>query len=81
MVASCLTMPEPSCCSNPLPEPSGPDESMFEGRRDRIDCMLDESRNGTLLEVFGIDPPCFVWLEWGGWFGVEGGGGTFGNDT
>uniref|UniRef100_A0A8D8B285 (northern house mosquito) hypothetical protein n=1 Tax=Culex pipiens TaxID=7175 RepID=A0A8D8B285_CULPI len=50
-------MPEPSCWSRPDPEPSGPEDSTVEVRRLRIDCMLDESRNGTLLDVFGIEPP------------------------
>lgn len=55
---NCLTTPEPNCCRSPEPEPRGPDESTVDVRRDRIDCILDDSKNGTLvLDVFGIDPP------------------------
>lgn len=54
-----LTMPDPSCDKSPDPEPSGPDDSTVDVRRDLIDCMLDDNKNGTLvLDVFGIDPPC-----------------------
>jgi hypothetical protein len=43
----------------PEPEPNGPDDSTVDVRRERIDCMLDDNKNGTLvLDVFGIDPPC-----------------------
>jgi hypothetical protein len=52
-------MPDPSCDSRPEPEPSGPDDSTVDVRRERIDCMLEDSKNGTLvLDVFGIEPPC-----------------------
>uniref|UniRef100_A0A1B0B8V5 Uncharacterized protein n=1 Tax=Glossina palpalis gambiensis TaxID=67801 RepID=A0A1B0B8V5_9MUSC len=56
----CLTIPLPNCCHNPVPEPNGPVDNTVDGRRERIDCILDDSKNGTLLEVFGIDPPCCV---------------------
>uniref|UniRef100_A0A1B0A6V6 Uncharacterized protein n=1 Tax=Glossina pallidipes TaxID=7398 RepID=A0A1B0A6V6_GLOPL len=56
----CLTIPLPNCCHNPVPDPNGPVDNTVDGRRERIDCILDESKNGTLLEVFGIDPPCCV---------------------
>ena len=49
-------MPEPSCCSSPEPELKGLPMTQ-DGRRDRIDCMDPENRNGTLLDVLGIDPP------------------------
>lgn len=63
-----LTMPDPSCDNNPDPEPRGPDDSTVDVRRDRIDCMLDDSRNGTLvLDVFGIDPPWWRQREKIGW--------------
>lgn len=52
---SCLTMPEPSCCRRP--EPCEPDKQA-DGRRDRREVILELSRNGTLLLVFGILPPC-----------------------
>lgn len=53
-------MPDPSCCNSPEPEPSGPDDKHADGLLDRIDCILDDSRNGTLLDVFGIEPPYFI---------------------
>lgn len=53
-------MPLPNCCSNPEPEPKGPDDNAAEVLLERIDCILDDKRNGTLLEVFGIDPPCLL---------------------
>ena len=53
-----LTTPVPSCDSKPDPEPSGPEDKTVDVRRDLIDCMLDDSKNGTLVElVFGMDPP------------------------
>jgi hypothetical protein len=53
-----LTTPVPSCDSKPEPEPRGPEDKTVDVRRDRIDCMLDDSKNGTLVElVFGMDPP------------------------
>lgn len=57
---NCLTMPLPSCCRSPDPEPNGPDDKTVDVRLERIDCILDESRKGTLLDVFGIDPPCLL---------------------
>ncbi|CAB3383367.1 Hypothetical predicted protein [Cloeon dipterum] len=56
-------MPEPSCCSRPAEEaPGEPDRPrQADVRRDPpdlIELMLDDNKNGTLLEVFGIDPPC-----------------------
>ncbi|KAI8040324.1 hypothetical protein M5D96_006264 [Drosophila gunungcola] len=62
-------MPDPSCCSSPDPEPSGPDDRTVDWRRDLIDCILDDSRNGTLLEVFGMEPPCFWEYNKGDFFG------------
>lgn len=66
---NCLTMPDPSCCSRPDPEPSGPDDRTVDWRRDLMLCMLDESRKGTLLEVFGMEPPCFWEYNKGDFFG------------
>lgn len=66
---NCLTMPDPNCCRMPEPEPSGPDESTVDVRRDLIDCILDESRNGTLLDVLGMEPPCFWEYNKGDFFG------------
>jgi len=66
---NCLTIPDPSCCSRPDPEPSGPDDRTVDWRRDLIDCMLDDSRNGTLLDVFGMEPPCFWEYNKGDFFG------------
>lgn len=55
-----LTTPVPSCDKSPDPEPRGPDDSTVDVRRERIDCMLDDNKNGTLVElVFGMDPPCW----------------------
>lgn len=49
-----LTMPEPSCWSSPEPwEPP----NTADGRLERMLCMLLLSRKGTLLLVFGIEPP------------------------
>lgn len=53
-----LTMPEPSCCNNP--EPWEPPRTAL-GRRDLMLCILLLSKYGTLLEVFGIEPPCKYW--------------------
>lgn len=55
-VGGSLTMPDPSCCSSPLLPPCDPPKAA-DGLRDLIDCMLLLRRNGTLLLVFGIDPP------------------------
>lgn len=53
-----LTTPDPSCDKRPEPEPKGPDDKTVDVRRERIDCMLDDNKNGTLVElVFGMDPP------------------------
>lgn len=57
LVANVLTIPDPSCCNKPLPEPNGPDDKQVDVRRERIDCMLLDNKNGTLLDVFGIEPP------------------------
>lgn len=62
-------MPLPSCCNNPEPEPNGPDDNTVDVRLERIDCILDDSKNGTLLEVFGIDPPCLLDDSKGDFFG------------
>lgn len=52
-------MPDRSSDSSPDPEPRGPDDNTVDVLRERIDCMLDDNKNGTLvLDVFGIDPPC-----------------------
>lgn len=60
MLNGSLTIPDPSCESKPEPEPSGPDDSTVDVRRERIDCMLEDNKNGTLvLDVFGMEPPCF----------------------
>lgn len=56
-------MPDPSCCNSPEPEPSGPDDKHADGLLERIDCILDDSKNGTLLDVFGIEPPYFIRRE------------------
>lgn len=54
-----LTIFDPKLESKPEPEPNGPDDNTVDVRRERIDCMLDDNKNGTLvLDVFGIDPPC-----------------------
>lgn len=66
---NCLTMPDPNCCRMPDPEPSGPEESTVDVRRDLIDCILDESRKGTLLDVLGMEPPCFWEYNKGDFFG------------
>lgn len=66
---NCLTMPDPNCCRMPEPEPSGPDDNTVDVRRDLIDCMLDDSRNGTLLDVLGMEPPCFWEYNKGDFFG------------
>lgn len=66
---NCLTIPDPNCCSKPDPDPSGPDDKTVEVRRDRIDCMLDDNKNGTLLEVLGMEPPCFWEYNKGDFFG------------
>jgi hypothetical protein len=59
-----LTIPDRSSDSNPEPEPSGPDDNTVDVLRERIDCMLDDNKNGTLvLDVFGIDPPCETRVE------------------
>jgi len=55
-VEGTLTMPDPNCCSRPLLPPCEPPKAA-DGRLDLIDCMLLLSRKGTLLLVFGIDPP------------------------
>ncbi|KAK6629262.1 hypothetical protein RUM43_003079 [Polyplax serrata] len=47
-------MPEPSCCSRPEPCEL---VKQVDGRRERKDVMLEFSRNGTLLLVFGMLPP------------------------
>lgn len=52
-----LTIPEPSCCNSP--EPCEP-PSTADGRRDLMLCILLLNRNGTLLLVFGIEPPCKI---------------------
>ena len=53
-----LTTPDPSWDNKPEPDPSGPDDNTVDVRRERIDCILDDNKNGTLvLDVFGIDPP------------------------
>lgn len=54
-----LTVAFPNWDKSPLPLPRGPEDKTVEVRRDRILCMLDESKNGTLpvCDVFGIDPP------------------------
>lgn len=53
-----LTIPDRNSDSNPEPEPSGPDDNTVDVRLERIDCILDDNKNGTLvLDVFGIDPP------------------------
>lgn len=52
-----LTMPLPRDCNRPLPDPNGPDDKHVDVRRERIDCMLLDNKNGTLDEVFGIEPP------------------------
>lgn len=49
-------MPDPSVCNRPLPDPNGPDDKHVDVLRDLIDCML-EYKNGTLVDVFGIEPP------------------------
>lgn len=68
-------MPEPSCCSRPEPwEPP----RVAEGRRDLIDCMEDESRNGTDDDVFGIDPWTRQKAETGDGVGIRVPGGRFG---
>jgi hypothetical protein len=55
-------MPDPSCCRRPAEEaPGEPDRPRHADVRreppDLIELMLDDNKNGTLLEVFGIDPP------------------------
>lgn len=50
----CLTMPLLICCR--MPEPWEPLRHV-DGRRERIDCIDDVSKNGTLDDVFGIEPP------------------------
>lgn len=52
-----LTMPDPRDCNRPLPEPNGPDDKHVEVRRERIDCMLLDNKNGTDELVLGMDPP------------------------
>ncbi|CAH0716091.1 unnamed protein product, partial [Brenthis ino] len=47
-------MPLLICCK--MPEPCEPLRHA-DGRRDLIDCIDDVSKNGTLDEVFGIEPP------------------------
>lgn len=47
-----LTMPEPSCCRRPEPW------EQVDGLRERMLCILLLSKNGTLLLVFGMLPPC-----------------------
>lgn len=55
---NCLTIPDPNCCRiEPEPDPNGPDDIQADVRRDRIDCILEVNKNGTLLDVFGIEPP------------------------
>lgn len=46
---SCLTMPDPNCCRRPDPDPKGPDDKHVDVLRERIDCMDDDNRNGTLV--------------------------------
>lgn len=48
-------MPLLSCCSRPEPCEV---VRQADGRRERIDCIEEVSRNGTLDDVFGIEPPC-----------------------
>lgn len=55
-------MPEPSCCRRPAEPPGPPPDKPrhAEGRReppDLILVILEDNRNGTLLDVLGIDPP------------------------
>jgi hypothetical protein len=58
-----LTIPDPNCDNKPDPEPSGPDDRTVDVRRERIDCILDDNKNGTLvLDVFGIEPPYFIFI-------------------
>lgn len=52
-----LTMPEPNCCRRPLLPPWLPPKAADGRLEDRMLCMLLLSRNGTLLLVFGIEPP------------------------
>lgn len=52
-----LTMPDPSDCNRPLPDPNGPDDKHVDVRRERIDCMLLDNKNGTLDDVLGMEPP------------------------
>jgi hypothetical protein len=47
-------MPEPSCCRRPDPCEL---DKQAEGRRERMLLMLELSRKGTLLLVFGMLPP------------------------
>lgn len=58
MGGSCLTMLEPTCCSNPTPpcwEDVDETDARFEPRI--LLFMLELTKYGTLLLVIGIPPP------------------------
>lgn len=56
MGGCCLTMLEPTCCSNPVP--CWEDVEETDGRLEpRMLFMLELTKYGTLLLVTGIPPP------------------------